>query len=322
MEFFDGLINAISNSFVYSIPLLVVAIAGLFSERSGIVNIALEGIMTFGVIISLLVMYAIRNAGWFDGNLLFIVGIIIAGLSGMIYSLLHAYASINMKANQIISGTALNIVAPAFGLFLARALLNKDKITFGFTSFMIDEVPLLSKIPVLGPIFFQDFYITLYLGIIILFGSYIVLYKTKFGLRLRSCGEHPQASASAGIDVVKMRYAGVLISGALAGIGGLILISFISKEYDPLTAARGYGFLALAVLISGQWKPFRILVFALIFGLASYLSLSGEIERALSIDGNLMQMLPYIITIIVLIFTSKNSLAPKAAGELYDAGKR
>ncbi len=175
----------------------------------------------------------------------------------MIYSLFHAYASINMKADQVISGTALNMFAPAFAIFTARQIQGTKNVGF-LNTFRIESVPLLGKIPVIGPLFFQNVYITSYIGIAILIISAFVLYKTKFGLRLRSCGEHPQAADSVGINVYRMRYAGVLISGALAGLGGLVFIVPISTEFAATVS--GYGFLALAVMIFGQWKPRRILL--------------------------------------------------------------
>ena len=166
---------------------------------------------------------------------------------------------------------------------------------------------------------------SVYVGFFILIIAYIVLYKTKFGLRIRSCGEFPQAADAAGINVKKMRYTGVIISGALAGLGGLFYIVPITGAYDANYAVYGYGFLALAVLISGQWKPFRILVIALLFGfvskIASMTVLIPFIDN-MDLPTEILFALPYFVTLIVLAFTSKNSQAPKAVGEPYDPGKR
>lgn len=325
MSFWDILFSIINTSLLVAVPLMIVAIAGMFSERSGVVNIALEGIMTFGSFFAVFFMSMIFKSSGLDGQWLFIIGILVALATGILFSLLHAYASINMNANQIISGTALNMFAPAFAVFLARAITGYSKIAFPNNSFYIKEIPVLSSIPVIGPILFTKTFITIYIGIIILILAYITIYKTRFGLRLRSCGEYPQASDAAGINVPKMRYYGVIISGALGGLGGLFYWVPITNQLDPAFSANGYGFLALAVLISGQWKPFRIFVFALIFGFFSKISnMTSMIPflNNLNIPGEILSLIPYVVTIVVLIFTSRNSQAPRAAGEPYDAGKR
>ncbi|MDO5522093.1 MAG: ABC transporter permease, partial [bacterium] len=211
----------IQQTMYFIIPLLIVALGGMFSERSGIVNIALEGIMTIGAFASILFINLFQDS--MSGQMLLLLALVVAAVAGMIFSLFHAFASINMKADQTISGTALNMFAPAFAIFVARTLKGVQQIQFNNT-FRIAEVPLLSKIPVIGDMFFKNTYITTYIGFLILIISTIVLYKTRFGLRLRACGEHPQAADSLGINVVRIRYAGVLISGALGGIGGLVFV--------------------------------------------------------------------------------------------------
>ncbi|MBE5961706.1 MAG: ABC transporter permease [Lachnospiraceae bacterium] len=304
----------------FTIPLLIVALGGMFSERSGVVNIALEGIMTMGAFTSILFINLFQ--GTLSGQPLLILAILIAGLTGVVFSLLHAYASINMKADQTISGTALNLFAPAFAIFVARQIQGVQQINFNNT-FRIAKVPVLGDIPVIGDLFFKNTYITTYLGFIILIVSAIVLYKTKFGLRLRACGEHPQAADSVGVNVYKIRYAGVMISGCLGGIGGLVFVIPTSTNFNATVA--GYGFLAIAVLIFGQWKPVRILFAALFFGLmktiaASYSGIPFLVS--LGISSNLYKMIPYIATLVVLAFTSKKSQAPRAAGVPYDKGAR
>jgi simple sugar transport system permease protein len=307
----------------FSIPLLVVALGGMFSERSGVINIALEGIMIMGAFTGILfikTMQTIQTA--ISGQLLLILALLVSGLVGMIYSAFHAYASINMKADQVISGTALNMFAPAFAIFVARTVQTVQQISFD-NEFRIAEIPLLSKIPIIGDMFFKNAYITTYIGIAILLITIVIVYKTKFGLRLRSCGEHPQAADSVGINVYKMRYAGVLISGFLAGIGGLIFIVPTSTNFNATVA--GYGFLALAVLIFGQWKPKRIFFAALFFGFMKTIAAAYSaipILNSLSISNTVYKMIPYIATIVVLIFTSKSSQAPKAEGIPYDKGGR
>ena len=310
----------VQQTMLFSIPLLLVALGGMFSERSGVVNIALEGIMIIGAFTG--IFFISRFGNLFSPTITLFIAIIISALSGLIFSLLHAYASINMSADQVISGTALNIFAPAFAIYVTRAIQVVQQISF-VNNFRIESVPVLGNIPIIGNLLFKNSYITTYLGFIILALSWFALYKTRFGLRLRSCGEHPQAADSVGINVYKMRYFGVAISGALAGIGGLVFVIPTSTNFNATVA--GYGFLALAVLIFGQWKPIRILYAAFFFGLMKTLAsaYSGiPILSNLPISNSVYKMIPYITTIIVLAFTSKNSQAPKASGLPYDKSIR
>ena len=257
----------VQQMMLFSIPLLIVALGGMFCERSGVINIALEGIMVLGGFAGILFINLFQ--GVLPGQPILLIALLISMVTGMVVSLVHAYASVNMKANQSISGTAINMFAPAFAIFVDRVIRNVQQIPFE-NQFRIEKVPVLGDIPVIGGMFFQNAYITTYLGILILVVSCVVLYKTRFGLRLRSCGEHPQAAASVGISVYKMRYMGVLISGALAGIGGLVYIIPTSTSFNA--SVSGYGFLALAVLIFGQWKPGKILLAALFFGIMKTIS--------------------------------------------------
>lgn len=310
----------VQQTMLFSIPLLLVALGGMFSERSGVVNIALEGIMIIGAFTG--IFFISRFGNLFSPTVTLFVAIIISALSGLIFSLLHAYASINMSADQTISGTALNIFAPAFAIYVTRAIQTVQQISF-VNNFRIESIPILGNIPIIGDLLFKNAYITTYLGFLILVLSWFLLYKTRFGLRLRSCGEHPQAADSVGINIYKMRYFGVAISGALAGIGGLVFVIPTSTNFNATVA--GYGFLALAVLIFGQWKPIRILYAAFFFGLMKTLvsAYSGiPILASLPISNSIYKMVPYITTIIVLAFTSKNSQAPKASGIPYDKSVR
>jgi len=338
----------------FSIPLLVVSLGAMFSERSGVVNIALEGIMVIGAFCSIFFINVIQrgmgdqgfiieglmrwtaNGGavraavratvtWlFTGQGLLILAIFVAVAAGMLFSLLHAYAAINLRSNQVISGTALNMFAPAFAIYMARMLQPNNVQQVQFTNeFRIRSVPLLGDIPVLGPLLFQNAYITTYIGLVLLFIGAFVLYRTRFGLRLRSCGEHPQAADSVGINVYRIRYAGVIISGALAGLGGLVFVVPTSTNFSATVS--GYGFLALAVLIFGQWKPLRVFFAALFFGLMKTIAsaYSGiSFLKGLPIPSDVYKMVPYITTLVVLAFTSKNSQAPKASGVPYDRGGR
>lgn len=318
----DTVYFLVQQMMFFSIPLLIVALGGMFSERSGVVNIALEGIMVAGAFTSIFFINRMQDS--MSGQLLLILAILIAVLTGMAFSLLHAYAAINLKSDQTISGTALNMIAPALAIYLARSLQPNGVQQIQFTNtFRLTKVPVLGDIPFLGPLLFQNAYITTYIGFAIFAAAAFVLYKTRFGLRLRACGEHPQAADSAGINVYRTRYAGVLISGALAGLGGLVYVIPTSTNFNATVS--GYGFLALAVLIFGQWKPLRILVAAFFFGLMKTIAsaYSGVPFLAdLGIPSDVYKMIPFIATLIVLMFTSKRSQAPRASGIPYDKGAR
>lgn len=304
----------------FFIPLLIVALAGMFSERGGIVNIALEGTMIIGALTGILLINIAGDS--MSGQGLLLLALLMAGLTGLVFSLLLGYAAINLKANQIIVGTALNLLSPAVSIFVARIFFGVQQITFSNT-FRIESVPILGDIPILGPMLFQNAYLTTYLGILIFVISWVLLSRTRFGLRLRACGEHPQAADSVGINVYRMRYAGVLLSGFLGGIGGLIFVIPTSTSFNA--SVSGYGFLALAVLIFGQWKPGKIFFAALFFAVTKMLAsaYSGiPLINQLPISNNVYKMVPYILTLIALAFASKRSRAPKAAGQPYNPGGR
>jgi len=310
----------VQQTMFFSIPLLIVALGGMFSERSGVINIALEGIMIMGAFTGILFINVVQEV--MPGQPVLLIAILISAFTGIVVSLLHAYASINMKADQIISGTAINMLAPAVAIYIARVIRTVQQIPFK-NQFRIDKVPVLGDIPFLGSLLFKNTYITTYIGFLILLLSAAVLYKTRFGLRLRSCGEHPQASDSAGINVYAMRYAGVMISGALAGIGGLVFVIPTSTQFNA--EVSGYGFLALAVLIFGQWRPGRILAAAFFFGLMKAISSASSgisFLHAVAIPSVVYKMIPYIMTLIILAFSSKSSQAPRAEGIPYDKGRR
>ena len=310
----------VQQTMFFSIPLLIVALGGMFSERSGVINIALEGIMIMGAFSGILFINVVQQ--FIPGQPVLLLAVLVSALTGIVVSLLHAYASINMKADQIISGTAINMLAPAVAIYIARMIRTVQQIPF-VNQFRIDKVPLLGDIPFFGPLFFRNTYLTTYAGFLILLLSAVVLYKTRFGLRLRSCGEHPQAADSAGINVYAMRYAGVMISGALAGLGGLVFVIPTSTQFNA--EVSGYGFLALAVLIFGQWKPGRILAAAFFFGLMKAISSASSgiaFLNAVSIPNVVYKMIPYITTLVVLAFSSRMSQAPKAEGIPYDKGRR
>lgn len=310
----------IQQTMYFAIPLLIVATGAMYSERSGVINIALEGIMVIGAFFGILFLNFTEQG--MGGQLHLLIAIIIAGITGGLFSLLHAFASINMKADQTISGTALNMFAPAFAIFVARTIQDVQQVPFTDT-FHIDKVPFLSEIPVIGPMFFTNGYLTTYVGIVIFAIAAFVMNKTRFGLRLRACGEHPGAADSVGVNVYKIRYAGVVISGVLAGIGGIVFVVPTSTNFNGSVA--GYGFLALAVLIFGRWRSKQIFFAAFFFGVMKTLAsaYSGiAVLKDLPIPNEIYKMIPYLATIVVLAFFSKDSQAPKAEGIPYDQGSR
>lgn len=323
----------INNTIVFAVPLLLVALGGMFSERSGTINIALEGIMIIGALIGCLVLKAF-DASSFGPNhpqLAVLITILIASLAGGIYALLLGFAAIHLKADQTIGGTALNMLAPAFAIVLTWVIQGQGQTTIYIPRWVSIKPETLGLAATcgqgfFGTIIFKSCYLTTPIAILILVASYIVLYKTKFGLRLRSCGEHPQASDSAGINVYKMRYIGVFISGLLGGLGGLAFTIAAGTGFTSNVA--GYGFLALAVMIFGNWKPIQILLASLLFAffqtissMASSIPFLPSFEKV-NESQYIYLMVPYIVTLIVLAFTSKKSRAPKAEGIPYDKGSR
>ena len=308
----------VQQTMFFAIPLLIVGLGALYSERSGVSNIGLEGIMIIGAFVGVIAID--RLGGILHGQLLYIAAILIAALAGLGYSLLHAWSSIRLRADQTISGTALNLFAPAFCIFMAREIYGVKQIGF-VDQFHIEQVPILSKIPVIGPCFFTNCYISTYIGIVVLIALTFLLNKTVFGLRLSACGENPDSAASVGISVTGMRYRGVAISGLLAGAGGIIFIVPTSTEFSGNVS--GYGFLALAVLILGQWKPIGICVAAFFFGILKAFSSSYSgipFLANLEIPSEIYKMIPYILTMVVLAVSASRSIAPKAVGKAYDDG--
>ncbi len=311
------------QTLLFAIPLMVVGLGAMFSERSGVVNLALEGIMIIGAFGGVFFMHNMQEAGTLSGTPLLLVSLLIAGIIGLIFSMLHAFASIHLRADQTISGTALNMLGPALAIFIAKTVQDGAQNISFVNEFTISKVPVLGDIPVLGDLFFQNTFLTTFIGIGILALSYYFLMKTKTGLRIRACGENPQAADAAGISVYKIRYLGVAISGFLGGMGGLIYILPISTEYTGSVA--GYGFLALAVLIFGNYQPLRIAFAAFFFGFTKTLAMTygmiGFLE-ALALPDTVYKLIPYVATLILLAFTSKNSSAPAADGVPYDKSQR
>ncbi len=301
----------------YTIPILITALGALYCERSGIVNIGLDGLMIIGsfagaLSVSKLQANGVPGALW--------IGLLVAVIVGVLFSLLHAFASINLNADQVISGTAINMMAGALTIYLARNITGSGNIRVA-NGFIPRDIPILSEIPVIGALFFTKTYATTWLVLLILLISAFLLYKTSFGLRLRACGEHPQAAQAAGVSVFKMRYIGVMISGGMSALGGAIILLTYSGEFNGNVA--GLGFLALAALIFGQWRPLGILGATFFFGFASTIANVSQVIPSLAqIPGVILKIFPYIVTLIALVIFSKSSQAPKASGEPFDTGKR
>lgn len=347
----------IQKTLIYAIPLMIVALAGVYAERSGIINLALEGIMIFGAFIGVLAVHMMQkfgilvlepnNGNWLELQGMVVVVMLIAAVMGALFSLLLAFASINLKADQTIGGTALNMLSPALALFFIRLIAKQNELRMvsgdAASWFMVKKTMFgfdaKADLGFLGETFLHRVYFTTYICLFLFIVLSILLYKTKFGLRLRSCGENPQAADSLGINVYKMRYAGVAISGALAGIGGFVYALTTANCMSNGDVA-GFGFLALAVMIFGNWKPLNIAGAALLFGLfkciaAGYSTLDINADGVFSLltlsqnpvwgklfNPHFYRLIPYVVALLVLAFTSKKSRAPKAEGIPYDKGSR
>ena len=306
---------------LYAAVLILVALGGMFSERSGVINIALEGIMVIGGLMGVVMINILNGVGVpvFLGILL---AIIAAGVAGAAYSSLLAFSAINLKADQTIGGTALNLLATAVAMVIAKRINGSDspKITYSTnTNAVLNSSSFSFQI---GPLTLNYFLIVTILAIA---AAWFILYRTRFGMRLMACGEHPQAADSVGSNVYKMRWAGVLISGVLGGIGGMAYIVPAVGDWNFEMGVAGMGFLALAVMIFGQWKPLNIACAALFF--AVFRAMANIFDSipflaALGWPKEIYNMMPFIASMVVLAFTSKKSRAPKAEGIPYDKGTR
>ena len=305
------MILLIKYTLLYAMVLMLVALGGMFSEHSGIINIALEGIMVIGGLAGVLVLQYLP-AGTSGFTAVFL-SVLLSGVAGLVYAALLAFASVNLRADQTIGGTALNLLATALAVIAAKNVNGSQSAKLAFTNndFLFD----------IGPVTVSVF---LPIGLALLALSYIVLYKTKFGLRLYACGEHPQAADSVGINVHKMRWSGVMISGFLGGIGGFAYIVPAVQTWNFEVGVAGMGFLALAVMIFGQWKPGRIFLAAMFFAIFKALAniADSSFLAFLQWPKEMYNMLPFIASMVILAFTSKNSRAPKAEGIPYDKGQR
>lgn len=316
----------IIDGLAFALPLFIIAIGGIYSERSGITNLALEGFLGFGAFFGATVVMALTggNIGTL-GVPLFFVALVFSAIGGAIFAMLHALLCIPFKANQVISGVVINILAVALTAFFTSqintALVGKptNKFVLGICGQI--TVPGISKIPVIGAFFTDVYYYVPIIIVVALIMTYI-LYKSRFGLRLRACGDNPHAVDAAGVDVSKTRFIAVMISGALSGLGGICFAYSISASFSPSIYA-GYGFLAIAALIFGNWKIGPTLGACLFFGFArSGGQMLTQVLKLPSAFQDVISILPYVLTLLLLMFFSSTNRAPRALGEIYDKGKR
>lgn len=310
----------------FAVPLFIIALGGIYSERSGIINLALEGLQGFGAFTGALavVLLEFLFPGIFTSVNIYLA-MIFAMLGGMAFAMIHASLCIRFKANQVISGVVINILAVSLTEFLTRQINigvfggPSDKFNLGVAPRY--TIPYLSKIPVIGGIF-QDLYPFMFVIIAVAIIFYLLLEKTRFGMRLKACGDNPHAVESTGVEVEKIRYKAVLISGALSGLGGISFCYSISANFSQ-NAFQGFGYLSIAALIFGNWSIKPTLLASIFFGFSR--ALGYFLAEALKVDAtfsDLIMILPYVLTLVLLMFFSKNNRAPRALGEIYDKGKR
>lgn len=317
--------TVIIDGLSFALPLFIMAIGGIYSEKSGVTNLALEGLQGFGAFTGALA--AVLVAGQFAGNssVPFYIAMLFAVIGGTLFSLIHALLCIKFRANMVISGVVINILAMAMTSFLTKQINSavfgaaSDKFVLGVSSRI--TIPGLSRIPVLGAVFTNIYPFEIVI-IVVAFIAWFVMYKTRFGLHLRACGDNPHAVDAAGIEVGRVRLAAVMISGALSGLGGICFAYSISANFSGAIYV-GYGYLAIAALIFGNWRILPTLGACLLFGFAR----SGgyklvQIMAMPSSYQDLVMILPYVLTLVLLIFFSKHNRAPKALGVIYDKGAR
>ncbi len=317
--------KVITDGLSFALPLFVMAIGGIYSERSGITNLALEGLQGAGAFVGAFAAVLLRGVLTADSRIPYYAAMLFAMIGGMLYSMLHALLCIRFQANQVISGVVVNIVAMALTVFLTKVI---NRLLFGTISdkFVLGvsdrwTIPVISQIPVLGAVF-TDVYPFEYMIVVVAVIAWYILYRTRYGLHLVACGDNPQAVEAAGIDVGKVRFTAVMVSGALSGLAGISFAYSISANYSS-GIYMGYGYLSIAALIFGNWKMIPTLAACLIFGFAR--SFGYQLVQRAGLPGtysDLAMTLPYALTLVLLIFFSGHNEAPRALGEPYDREKR
>lgn len=306
-------------SIAYAAPLIFTAIGGVFSERSGVVNIGLEGLMVMGAFIGILFnLFYVDTFGAWTPWLALLAAMVVSAL----FSIMHAVATITFRADQTVSGVAINMLGIAIALFTVKMIYGKGQTDFIQQSIPRFNFPVLHEIPFIGPLLFKGIYGSSLLAIGVAILAWYIIYKTPFGLRLRSVGEHPMAADTMGINVVKIRYIGVIISGGLAGIGGAIYSQTMTNDFGHATI-NGQGFMALAAMIFGKWHPIGAMGAALFFGFAQALAISAPaIPFLANVPTVYLHILPYVLTILALAGFIGRATAPKASGQPYIKGNR
>lgn len=319
MSFLELLYFIIPVTIAYAAPLIFTAIGGVFSERSGVVNIGLEGLMVMGAFIGILfnLLYADVFGGWTPW-----LALVVAMIVSALFSILHAVASISFRADQVVSGVAINMLGIAIALFSVKMIFGKGQTDLIQEKISRFDIPILQDIPIIGPMFFKSVYGSSILAIVVAILAWFVIYKTPFGLRLRSVGEHPMAADTMGINVTRTRYIAVIISGALAGIGGAVYAITTTNDFGHATI-NGQGFMALAAMIFGKWHPIGAMGAALFFGFAQALAISAsKIPYIQDVPSVYLHILPYVLTILALAGFIGRANAPKANGKPYIKGQR
>lgn len=321
MSFLEVLYFIIPTTIAYAAPLIFTAIGGVFSERSGVVNIGLEGLMVMGAFIGIVFnLFFVDTFGSWTPWVALLVAMVVSAL----FSVMHAVASISFRADQVVSGVAINMLGIAIALFTVKMIFGKGQTDFIQEKIPRINIPFLQDIPVLGPMFFKSVYGSSILAIAVAILAWFVIYKTPFGLRLRSVGEHPMAADTMGINVTKIRYIAVIISGGLAGIGGAVYSQTMTGDFGHATI-NGQGFMALAAMIFGKWHPIGAMAAALFFGFAQALAISAgsiDVEFIQKIPSVVFLILPYALTILALAGFIGKANAPKASGTPYIKGSR
>ena len=314
------ILNAIiPAALFFSAPLIFTALGGVFSERSGVVNIGLEGLMVMGAFVGIVFNLTFAETlGPWTPWLSMLVAMVVSGL----FAIIHAIATVSIRADHVVSGIAINFLALGLGVFLTKQWYEKGQTDMISKPFYTKTIPLLSDIPVIGTIFFKGVYLTSYIAIILAFVAWYVLYKTPFGLRLRAVGEHPMAADTNGINVYRMRYIAVIISGMLGGLGGSVFAMTIALNFSATTIA-GQGFMALAAVIFGKWHPLGAMGAALFFGFAQSLSvISSGVPILADVPQVYLSIAPYVLTVLALAGFIGRAEAPKALGDPYIKGTR
>lgn len=300
-------------------PIMIAGLGGIMSERSGIVNIALEGIMLFGAFAAGAVIILFESFGLFTQAPW--LSLIVAALAGGLFSLILAVSTITFSADHTIAGTAVNLLAAGLTVYFTQIIFQQQRSIAYKRGFRKMVVPYLSDIPLVGGLF-RNIYPTIFIALLLVLFIWFILFKTPFGLRLRSCGENPHASASMGIDVIKTRYAAVFISGLLAGLAGGIIVLTVDTQFTAVSI-HGLGFIAVAAVIFGKWNPFGLLGASLFFGLSQTIGVyASDIPFVQNLPTQLFSALPYVMTVLALVVFKGKSVGPKAAGDIYDVSKR